>query len=89
MLCTFKTYSLNVSLNTNLILNIQFKCFQELVTLFDLTLMVFYFIYTILNGNTFMSRVGLASKCVDQGDVELIGFDKEFLFLLLQASCCC
>ena len=37
MLCTFKTYSLNVSLNTNLILNIQFKCFQELVTLFDLT----------------------------------------------------
>ena len=37
----------------------------------------------------FVSRVGLVSKCDDQSDVELIGFDKEFLFLLLQASCCC
>ena len=36
----------------------------------------------------FVSRVGLVSKCVDQGDVELIRFDKEFLFLLLQASFC-
>ena len=34
----------------------------------------------------FVSRVGLVLKCVDQGDVELIGCDKEFLFLLLEAS---
>ena len=32
-----------------------------------------------------MSRVGLVSKCLDQGDVELIWFDKEYLFFLLQA----
>ena len=39
--------------------------------------------------HTFVSRVGLVSNCVDQGDVELIRFDKEFLFLLSQASFCC
>ena len=33
-----------------------------------------------------MSRVGLVSNCIDQGDVELIRFDKEFLFLLLTYS---
>ena len=33
----------------------------------------------------FVSRVGLVSKCVDQGDVKLIWFDKEYLLLLLQA----
>ena len=43
---------------------------------------------TTSNHSVFMSRVGLVSKCVDQGDVELIGFDKEFLFLLLPASSC-
>ena len=39
-------------------------------------------IYWICN---FVSRVGLVSKCVDQVDVELIWFDKEYIFLLLQA----
>ena len=39
-------------------------------------------------GCIFVSRVGLVSNCVDQGDVELIWFYKEFLFLMLQASCC-
>ena len=33
-----------------------------------------------------MSRVGLISKFVDWDGVELIWFDKEFLFLPLQAS---
>ena len=36
----------------------------------------------------FVSRVGLVSKSVGQGDVELIGCAKQFLFLLLQASSC-
>ena len=36
-------------------------------------------------GSNFVSRFGLVSDCVDQGDIELIRFDKEFLFLLLQA----
>ena len=33
----------------------------------------------------FVSRVGLVSKCVDQGNIELIWFNKEFPLLLLQA----
>ena len=40
------------------------------------------------NQYIFVSRVGLVSKCVDQDDVELIRFEKELLFLLLQASFC-
>ena len=31
----------------------------------------------------FVSRVRLVLKCVDQGDIELIWFYKEFLFLLV------
>ena len=59
----------------------------------------YYFFYFSLSSNSldvnlqfghiFVSRVGLVSKFVDRGDVELVGFDKEFLFLPLQALYFC
>ena len=51
--------------------------------------MALVFAYIEMNHYIFVSRVGLVSKCIGQGDVELIRFDKDFLFLLLQASFCC
>ena len=36
----------------------------------------------------FVSRVGQVSEFADLASVELVWFDKEFLFLLLQTSCC-